>query len=104
MHLSQQNADRTFVHQRGWQIGTECAEEHSEEVVRVHAPREVCSASPLAHGRSVDRAHLVRVRVRVRVKVRVRVRVRVGVRVSVSVGVGFGLGLGLGLELELGLG
>ena len=59
VHLSQQNADRTFVHQRGWQIGTECAEEHCEEVVRVHAPREVC-------GR-------VRIRVRGRVKVKVRV-------------------------------
>ena len=102
MHLSQQNADRAFVHQRGWQIGTECAEEHCEEVVRVHAPREVCGASPLAHGRSVDRAHLVRAGVRVSVRVKVRVRVRVGVRVSV--GVGFGLGLGLGLELGLGLG
>ena len=71
-------------------VGTECAEEHCEEVVRVHAPREVCSASSLAHGSSVDRAHLVRVTVRVRVRV--------------SVGVGFGLGLGLGLELGLGLG
>ena len=92
MHLSQQNADRTFVHQRGWQIGTECAEEHCEEVVRVHAPREVCGASPLAHGSSVDRAHLVRVSVRFRVSVRV------------SVGVGFGLGVRVRLGLGVGAG